>query len=81
MTDALSIARDLIRCPSVTPADAGALGVLEQALNAVKDVVIRPDTRLNGVADAHHVIIKPESRLALNARFEKEQREDRKGEA
>jgi succinyl-diaminopimelate desuccinylase len=29
MTDALAIARDLIRCPSVTPADAGALGVLE----------------------------------------------------
>lgn len=27
--DALSIARDLIRCPSMTPADAGALGVLE----------------------------------------------------
>ena len=34
MTDALSIARDLIRCPSVTPADAGALGVLEKALAA-----------------------------------------------
>jgi succinyl-diaminopimelate desuccinylase len=33
MTDALSIARDLIRCPSVTPADAGALGVLEKLLN------------------------------------------------
>lgn len=32
MTDALSIARDLIRCPSVTPEDAGALGVLEKAL-------------------------------------------------
>jgi len=32
MTDALSIARDLIRCPSVTPADAGALGVLEKVL-------------------------------------------------
>jgi succinyl-diaminopimelate desuccinylase len=32
MTDALSIARDLIRCPSVTPADAGALGVLEALL-------------------------------------------------
>lgn len=30
--DALSIARDLIRCPSVTPADAGALGVLEARL-------------------------------------------------
>jgi succinyl-diaminopimelate desuccinylase len=34
MTDALSIARDLIRCPSVTPADAGALGVLESVLKA-----------------------------------------------
>src|SRR5438552_16407907 len=32
MTDALSIARDLLRCPSVTPADAGALGVLEALL-------------------------------------------------
>ena len=34
MNDALSIARDLVRCPSVTPADAGALGVLEQRLKA-----------------------------------------------
>src|SRR6266404_920365 len=32
MTDALSIARDLVRCPSVTPADSGALGVLENIL-------------------------------------------------
>src|SRR6202012_4338024 len=32
MNDALSIARDLLRCPSVTPADAGALGVLEDIL-------------------------------------------------
>ena len=32
MTDALTITRDLIRCPSVTPADAGALGVLEALL-------------------------------------------------
>lgn len=30
--DALSLAQDLIRRPSVTPADAGALGVLEAAL-------------------------------------------------
>ena len=29
---ALSIARDLLRCPSVTPADAGALAVLETIL-------------------------------------------------
>lgn len=32
--DALSIARDLIRCPSVTPRDAGALAVLENLLKA-----------------------------------------------
>jgi succinyl-diaminopimelate desuccinylase len=34
MTDAVSIARDLVRCQSVTPADAGALGVLERLLKA-----------------------------------------------
>jgi succinyl-diaminopimelate desuccinylase len=32
MSKALDIARDLVRCPSVTPADAGALGVLESLL-------------------------------------------------
>ncbi|HXI06099.1 MAG: succinyl-diaminopimelate desuccinylase [Bradyrhizobium sp.] len=32
--DALSIAQALVRCPSVTPADAGALGVLEELLKA-----------------------------------------------
>jgi succinyl-diaminopimelate desuccinylase len=31
-TDPVALARDLIRCPSVTPDDAGALGVLEAAL-------------------------------------------------
>ncbi|MDR3466652.1 MAG: succinyl-diaminopimelate desuccinylase [Xanthobacteraceae bacterium] len=30
--DPVAIARDLIRCPSVTPADAGAIGVLERLL-------------------------------------------------
>src|SRR6185312_12062892 len=34
MIDAVSIARDLVRCPSVTPADAGALAVLENILKA-----------------------------------------------
>lgn len=34
MNDALAIAQNLIRCPSVTPADAGALGVLETLLKA-----------------------------------------------
>src|SRR6202165_1894584 len=32
MNDALSISHQLLRCPSVTPADAGALGVLENIL-------------------------------------------------
>lgn len=32
---AVSLARDLIRCPSVTPADAGALDVVEKALKSV----------------------------------------------
>ncbi|WP_036282933.1 succinyl-diaminopimelate desuccinylase [Methylocystis sp. ATCC 49242] len=32
---AVSLARDLIRCPSVTPADAGALDVVEKTLKAV----------------------------------------------
>ncbi len=31
-TDPLPLAQDLIRCPSVTPADAGAMAVLEAAL-------------------------------------------------
>ena len=31
-TDPIALAQALIRCPSVTPADAGALGVLEAAL-------------------------------------------------
>lgn len=32
MIDPVSLAQELIRCPSVTPADAGALDVLERAL-------------------------------------------------
>jgi succinyl-diaminopimelate desuccinylase len=32
LTDPVALAQALIRCPSVTPADAGAIGVLEDAL-------------------------------------------------
>ena len=35
MVDALDLAQTLIRCPSVTPEDAGALGVLERELKAL----------------------------------------------
>jgi succinyl-diaminopimelate desuccinylase len=41
MTDALSLTRDLVRCPSVTPADAGALGVLQATLSAAGFAVQR----------------------------------------
>src|SRR5579862_1990055 len=35
MIDPIALARALIRCPSVTPEDAGALGVVEQALRGI----------------------------------------------
>jgi len=51
MTDALSIVRDLIRCPSVTPRDAGALGVLENLLKAAGFAVHRVTFSEPGTAD------------------------------
>ena len=51
MTDALSVLRDLIRCPSVTPADAGALGVLENLLKAAGFAVHRVTFSEPGTAD------------------------------
>ncbi len=51
MNDALSIARDLIRCPSVTPADAGALVVLEKILKSAGFEVHRVTFSEPGVAD------------------------------
>jgi succinyl-diaminopimelate desuccinylase len=51
MSDAVSIARDLIRCPSVTPADAGALGVLETRLKAAGFEVHRVTFSEPGTAD------------------------------
>lgn len=49
--DALSIARDLLRCPSVTPADAGALGVLEKLLGDAGFEVHRVTFSEPGAAD------------------------------
>src|ERR1700688_4984109 len=51
MTDALSIARDLLRCPSVSPADAGALGVLETVLKAAGFELHRVTFSEPGAAD------------------------------
>ena len=55
MTDALTIARDLIRCPSVTPEDAGALGVLETALNAAGFTCHRVTFSEDGIADVDNL--------------------------
>ncbi|MCK1357644.1 succinyl-diaminopimelate desuccinylase [Bradyrhizobium sp. 199] len=55
MTDALSIARDLIRCPSVTPEDAGALGVLEKALSAAGFTCHRVTFSEEGTADVDNL--------------------------
>src|SRR5882724_11221859 len=51
MNDAVSITRDLVRCPSVTPADAGALGVLENILKAAGFAVHRVTFGEPGTAD------------------------------
>jgi succinyl-diaminopimelate desuccinylase len=51
MNDALSIARELLRCRSVTPADAGALGVLENILKAAGFEVHRIGFSEPGTAD------------------------------
>lgn len=51
MSDALTIARDLLRCPSVTPADAGALGVLEAVLKGAGFDVHRVIFSEPGTAD------------------------------
>ncbi|GEC57506.1 succinyl-diaminopimelate desuccinylase [Bradyrhizobium japonicum] len=51
MSDAVSIARDLVRCPSVTPADAGALGVLENLLKTAGFEVHRVTFSEPGTAD------------------------------
>jgi succinyl-diaminopimelate desuccinylase len=48
---ALAIARDLVRCRSVTPADAGALGVLENILSAAGFAVHRVTFSEPGTAD------------------------------
>jgi succinyl-diaminopimelate desuccinylase len=54
-TDALSIARDLLRCPSVTPADAGALGVIENVLKGAGFEVHRIAFSEPGAADVENL--------------------------
>lgn len=53
--DVVSIARDLIRCPSVTPADAGALGVLERLLGDAGFALHRVSFSEDGHADIENL--------------------------
>jgi succinyl-diaminopimelate desuccinylase len=55
MTDAISITRDLVRCASITPADAGALGVLENILKAAGFEVHRVTFSEPGTADVDNL--------------------------
>ncbi len=55
MNDALSIAQALIRCPSVTPVDAGALGVLETLLKQHGFVTHRVTFSEAGTADVDNL--------------------------
>jgi succinyl-diaminopimelate desuccinylase len=49
--DAVAIARDLLRCNSVTPADGGALGVVERALKSAGFTIHRVTFSHPGTAD------------------------------
>jgi succinyl-diaminopimelate desuccinylase len=53
--DPVAIARDLIRCPSVTPAEGGALAYLERQLKAAGFTVHRPVFRERGTADVENL--------------------------
>src|SRR3981081_277251 len=53
--DPVAIARDLIRCPSVTPAEGGALAYLERALRAAGFTVDRVTFSEPGAADVENL--------------------------
>jgi len=53
--DPVAIARDLIRCPSVTPAEGGALAYLDGALTGAGFTVHRPIFREVGTADVENL--------------------------
>ena len=53
--DPVAIARDLLRCPSVTPAEGGALAFLEDALRGAGFTVERPGFSEPGAADVENL--------------------------
>ena len=70
MIDAVDLTRDLIRRPSVTPADAGAMAVLEtspetrsapvaKALDELRDLRKRKEESLEKAGDDHSGMVSP----------------------
>jgi succinyl-diaminopimelate desuccinylase len=55
MADPVAIARDLIRCPSVTPAEGGALAFLERTLKSADFTVHRMTFSEPGTADVENL--------------------------
>jgi succinyl-diaminopimelate desuccinylase len=55
MADPVAIARDLIRCPSVTPAEGGALAFLEKTLKAAGFIVHRMTFSERDTADVDNL--------------------------
>src|SRR5689334_18461417 len=55
LTDPLAIARDLIRCPSVTPAEGGALTLLAHVLKSAGFPVDRITFSAPGTADIENL--------------------------
>jgi len=55
VADVVAIAQDLIRCPSVTPAEGGALGVLERLLGEAGFTVHRVTFSEDGSADVENL--------------------------
>ena len=53
--DPVALTRDLIRCPSVTPAEGGALAFLEQTLKAVGFTVHRMTFSEPGADDVENL--------------------------
>src|SRR5216684_4054557 len=56
--DPVAIARDLLRCPSVTPAEGGALEFLEKTLKAAGFTVSRMTFREPGTDDVENLFAR-----------------------
>ena len=64
--DPVAIARDLLRCPSVTPAEGGALAFLQKTLNGAGFTVHRMTFREPGADDVENLYARIGTRRAAS---------------